>query len=544
MPTLCPIGPRRTLASRLVLAAGVVLTLGVVGSSSANTDPNSAGSTTASHEGGPTAPDQPAAAVSAEPFLADAVQLTFATEFSRAGEAYFSPDGRWIIFQAVPITATTNAYAMYVARLARDERTGLITGLADLTELSPPGSTNTCGWFHPTLPGVVLFGCAPGPLSEDQPAGYSRDRSRYTWAFPREMDVVTRTVRAIVEHDVRDPDLKSRLLARPDVDVVRPMWEQDGYNAEASWSADGRTVVHTWMNPDTGDADIYVRVVETGQTRPLVVARGYDGGPFFSPDGKWIVYRSDRRGDNLLQLFAAELTFDDHGLPSGIAREVQLTDNQSVNWAPFWHPDGHSLIYTTSQVGHDNYEVFAMAFDPASAHGVGAGADPNSPASVRVTNAPGFDGLPVFNPRGSLMMWTAQRGGDHDAAGHTSSQIWIARTTSRTPAGIGPSVTTTTTPPAAGPGMGAIRVRFGIMPGNYEDSKPGIAVGDVTAGASAATAGIKAGDRLMTWNGTAIRDVQHWMSLMADHEPGDVVNVGVLRDREMIEIPVTLQGRS
>lgn len=62
-----------------------------------------------------------------EPFLADPVQLTFADQFSRAGEAYFSPDGRWVIFQAVPANATTNAYAMFVARLTRDDRTGLVT---------------------------------------------------------------------------------------------------------------------------------------------------------------------------------------------------------------------------------------------------------------------------------------------------------------------------------------------------------------------------------------------------------------------------------
>ena len=471
-----------------------------------------------------------------EPFLADLVQLTTPDAFSRAGEAYFSPDGRWIIFQAVPTGATTNAYAMYVARLARDERSGLISGLTDITQVSPPDSVNTCGWFHPTLPGVVLFGCARGPLSDDQPAGYSRDRSRYTWAFPREMEIVTRTVRAVVEREVRDEGMRARLLARADVDQPQPMWTGDGYDAEASWTADGRAVLHTWMDPQTQDANIYVRILETGERRPLVVAEGYDGGPFFSPDGKWICYRSDRRGDNMLQLFVAELTFDQAGLPSGIAREIQLTDNDAVNWAPFWHPDGRFLAYATSQVGHDNYEVFAIPFDPA---------DPKPAEPARITDAPGFDGLPVFNARASLMMWTAQRGDDSANAGRASSQLWIARTTSRTPAGLGAPTAAAPAPaaPATGQGMGAIRVRFGIMPGNYEDTQPGIAVADVTPGASAAVAGIKGGDRLMTWNGTAIKDVMHWMGLMSEHEPGDVVTVGIKRDGELMDIAVTLQGR-
>ncbi|MEZ6234283.1 MAG: PDZ domain-containing protein [Phycisphaerales bacterium] len=477
-----------------------------------------------------------APAVGDEPFLADLAQLTFPDRFQRAGEAYFSPSGRWIIFQAIPAGATTSNYAMYVARLTRDTRTGLINGLEEITEVSPPNSATTCGWFHPTLPGVVLFGCAQGPLSDDQPPGYSRDRARYSWSFPREMEIVTRTVPAMVDQEVRDADMKFRILSRPDVAAAQPMWHQDGYNAEGSFSADGRVVLHTWMDPETGDADLYARIVETGEMRPLVTEEGYDGGPFFSPDGKWICYRSDRRGDNLLQVFVAELAFDDRGLPTGIAREVQLTDNGSVNWAPFWHPSGEYLIYTTSQVGHDNYEVFAMAFDAA---------DPKATEPVRITDAAGFDGLPVFNARGSLMMWTAQRGQDVTASGHPSSQLWIARTTSTKPAGLGAAMTTTEAPtPPAGdsPGLGQMRVRFGIMPGNYDDTRTGIDVGGATPGGSAANAGIRTGDRLMTWNGTTITDIRHWMGLMMQHEPGDVVKVGVLRGGETIEIEVTLQA--
>ena len=48
---------------------------------------------------------------------------------------------------------------------------------------------------------------------------------------------------------------------------------------------------------------------------------------------------------------------------------------------------------------------------------------------VRITNANGFDGLPVFNPEGSMMMWTAQRGQDRNNEGRPSSQLWLAKTT-------------------------------------------------------------------------------------------------------------------
>ena len=54
---------------------------------------------------------------------------------------------------------------------------------------------------------------------------------------------------------------------------------------------------------------------------------------------KRIVYRSDRRGNDLLQLYVADLASSmKQGSIVGIEKEYQLTDNEHVNWGPFWHP--------------------------------------------------------------------------------------------------------------------------------------------------------------------------------------------------------------
>jgi hypothetical protein len=95
----------------------------------------------------------------------------------------------------------------------------------------------------------------------------------------------------------------------------------------------------------------------------------------------------------------------------------------------------------------------------------------------------------------------------------------------------------------AGPRMGQIRVRFGISPGNYEDTEPGIVVASVTEGGSAAEAGIESGDRLMSWNGEKIESVMSWMAKLGDHAPGDEVKVGIIRDGEEKTITVKLQAR-
>lgn len=478
----------------------------------------------------------------AEAFLTDHVQLTFADEFYKAGEAYFSPDSDWIIFQAVPTPpqgeAPSEHYDMYVARINRDS-SGAVTGLGDSILLSEPGSANTCGWFHPTEPGVVLFGSTIVPPAGDERPGYSREGSRYTWAFPTEMEIVTRTVKEIVEAEVRDPAKRAALLSRPDLHRGVPLFDREGYDAEGSWSPDGRSILYTAVDAETGDGDLWVYHVETGEKLPIVTEPGYDGGPFFSADGKYITYRSDRRDDNLLQLFVAELDFDSRGLPVGIKAEHALTDNGDVNWCPFWHPSGRYLVYATSSVGHQNYEVFAIPFNKDQPD--------RQPEPVRVTHATGFDGLPVFNATGSHMMWTAQRGADEINAGRASSQLWIARVAASSPFSAG----TTRSEPAIRPVPGAApapaaaappknNFRFGVKPGNYTDPEPGVVCEYVSRGTAAFYAGMLPGDRMMTWNDIEIQSVGHWSELLGQHKVGDVVKVGVRRDGQMLVLPVEL----
>lgn len=368
------------------------------------------------------------------PILTEHVQLTFPDLFVKAGEAYFSPKGNQIIFQATPAPAEGSEpgphYEMYVAMLrtygegrgklefgpdgqSREvPRDQLPTGeLFRIIQVSQPGSANTCGWWHPTQENVVLFGSTILPPDAPDKAGYQRDSGRYRWQFPAETEVVSGRVDASGRRVGDKP-----ITIAP---IVTPLWKEPGYSAEGSWSSDGRFVLYTWVNPDTNDPDLYLREPASGYVTPIVEAEGYDGGPFFSPDGHWITYRSDRRGDNLLQIFIAELSFDNQGRPNGIKREIQLTDNEFVNWGPFWHPSGTFLVYSTNEAAPErhNYEVFA----------IDARATSQTPKKLRLTFAEGFDGLPVFNRDGSLMMWTSQRGSPTRPGERPSSQIWLAK---------------------------------------------------------------------------------------------------------------------
>lgn len=96
---------------------------------------------------------------------------------------------------------------------------------------------------------------------------------------------------------------------------------------------------------------------------------------------------------------------------------------------------------------------------------------------------------------------------------------------------------------ASGPGMGSIKVRFGIRPGSYVEGVEGVAVGGVTPDSPAEYAGLQAGDVLVAWNGQKVGDVRDWMGQLMRHEPGDVVTVTVERKGQRIDLKATLQDR-
>jgi TolB protein len=300
-------------------------------------------------------------------------QITFG--FFRAGEGYFRPDSKAIIFQAVPnlptsvfLTPKPNQYEyqIFTSELAPDAKPLMVsTGLGACT----------CAFFHPDGKSIIFGSTHLNPSPKAPGTAYSRSGSRYRWSFPEGMDIFK-------------ADAHGKHLIR--------LTSADGYDAEGSYSPDGEQIIFTSFRD--GDADIYIMDSYGKNARPVVQAKGYDGGPFFSPDGKRIIYRSDRKGNDLLQLYVNN--------PQGTA-ERALTSNEFVNWGPFWHPDSTHIVYSTSRHGHSNYEVYLMNVD--------------SGAETRITYHDGFDGLPVISPDGKKLMWTSNsRGTDRN------SQLFIA----------------------------------------------------------------------------------------------------------------------
>jgi Tol biopolymer transport system component len=307
--------------------------------------------------------------------LSHVTQLT--EGFERAGEASFSHDQRWIVFRGMKAPATT--LQLYVAKLNWLELplAGPSITIERPIPITPPGTRNFSGSFSPDGISLIFSSTAMG-----------LDAKPTTARFPIDM--------RIFRFDGWEGAI-SMTDASSGVDLARhPLTTDRAYTGECSFSPDGKWIVFT--STLGGNPDLYVMHADGSHIVPLTKTIGYDGGASFSPDGKHLVYHSLRYTDNLTQIFTADLAFDHNGEITGISDEHQLTNEDSNNTNPAWHPDGIHIVYTTSRHGRDNYELYLMTNQGRR--------------KTRITYSPGADLFPVFSPDGKWLMWASKRAKD------------------------------------------------------------------------------------------------------------------------------------
>lgn len=304
-------------------------------------------------------------------------QLT--QDFVRAGEGYFSPDQKQIIFQAEE-KGDNPFYQIFIMDLDGGK----------FRRVSPGVGKTTCAYFHPTDKKVIF---ASSHLDPDAKKHYAverdlreqerktKKRRRYVWDFDPHM--------AIFEAD-------------PDSLKLKKLTDAEGYNAEGSYSADGKHIVFCSNRTGPKNLELFIMDADGKNVRQLTKAPGcYNGGPFFSPDGKRVIFRSDRKKKDHLQLYV--INADGTG-------EKALTDDLDwVFWAPYWHKDGRHIVYTGANhnvPGRPNYDLWWMNIDTGK--------------KVRLTHSSAADVLPVFSPDGQKLMWTSTRAADR------SSQLFLA----------------------------------------------------------------------------------------------------------------------
>ena len=320
-------------------------------------------------------------------FLSNPRQLVF--EGKRSGEAYFSPDGRKLIFQSER-EAANPFYQQYILDLETGET----------TRVSPGKGKTTCGFFQPGTDRVLFASTHADPEAASKQKAELEFRAsgkerRYSWDYDAAFDIFS------AKQNGSDP-----------INLTR----SPGYDAEGAYSPDGKQIVfcslrsafpleklptdqrERYEKDPASFGEIYIMNADGSNVRRLTNEPGYDGGPFFSPDGSRVVWRHFEENGMIADVWTMKLDGSD---------KKRVTDFKSMSWAPFYHPSGKYFIFTSNKLGFENFELFVV--DAAGEH-----------EPVRVTFTPGFDGLPVFSPDGKKLCWTSGRTSDG------KSQLFIA----------------------------------------------------------------------------------------------------------------------
>jgi Tol biopolymer transport system component len=154
--------------------------------------------------------------------------------------------------------------------------------------------------------------------------------------------------------------------------ALRRLTSYDVYTAEATLSPDGRTIVFTSLKD--GDLDIYTMNVDGTNIRRLTTAPGYDGGPFFSPDGTKIVYRAYHPTDSTELRVYRDLLAKEMVRPNKMeiwvmnadgSDQRQITNLGGANFAPFFTPDGRRIIFSSNHKNprSRNFDLYLVSVD-------------------------------------------------------------------------------------------------------------------------------------------------------------------------------------
>ena len=304
--------------------------------------------------------------------IVNAKQITFVGP--KSGEGYFSADGKKMIFQSER-EPKNPFYQMFIM----DLESGVVQ------RLSPGQGKTTCGWVHPNMQKVMwssthLDTQIPAKVKEELALRANPVKGRYSWSFDEHFDI-----------------FESNLEGKNQKRLTKEL----GYDAEGSYSPDGQYIAFAsnriaYDHKLTAEEDkkfkqdpsyfmeIYIMKADGTDVKRLTTSNGYDGGPFFSADGKKITWRRFSESGASAEIF----TMDIDG-----KNQKQITRLNSMSWAPFYHPSGDYIIFNTTVGGYSNFELFIVDSEGLK--------EPK-----RVTFAEGFDGLATFSPDAKKITWS------------------------------------------------------------------------------------------------------------------------------------------
>lgn len=318
---------------------------------------------------------------SEEPHLKNLRQLTFGGDNA---EAYFSFDDRYLSFQS-----NNKKWGLDCDQIFRYD----LSKAGDSTYRPPLISTGdgrtTCSYFMPNSKNILYASTHKGGKSCPHVVPPRADK-KYLWQIYSDYDI---------------------FIANPKGKVIKQLTNTPGYDAEATVSPKGDLIVFT--STRDGDLDLYTMKTDGSEVRRVTKTLGYDGGAFFSADGKKLVFRASRPKTPEEVKEYIDLLKEDLVAPTNMEIYTcnvdgtdlkQVTQLGKANWAPFFHPSGNKIIFSSnhhSQRGYD-FQLYLINTD-------GTGLE-------RVTNESIFNAFPMFSFDGKKLVFSSNRnnGGTRD----------------------------------------------------------------------------------------------------------------------------------
>ncbi len=316
-----------------------------------------------------------------ERHLKNVRQLTFG---GNNAESYFSRNGKMLIFQRQE-KADSGCDQQYVMN---------VDG-SGMRRVSNGWGRTTCGFFYANDQRVLYSStfkhdkACPAPL--DQSMGY-------VWPLGQ-LEIYT---------------------SKRDGSDLQQLTNNGAYNAESTVSPDGKSLIFT--STKDGDIELYAMNVDGTNVRRITNRVGYDGGAFYSPDGTMIAWRAgypatakdtaDYR--NLLAQRAVRPSRVEVWVANADGSNPrQVTRLGGANFAPFFHPDGKRIIFSSNHPSprSGKFDLYLVNID-------GTGLE-------QITTYEDFDSFPMWSPDGKKLAWASNRNGKRERDTNLFIADWV-----------------------------------------------------------------------------------------------------------------------
>lgn len=308
-----------------------------------------------------------------EKHLKNLKQLTFGGDNA---EAYFSPNGKFASFQSNNTKWDLKCDQIFNLDI---DKAALDTSYKPAMISTGKGRT-TCSYYMPNGKDILY---ASTHLGADECPPAPETKGKYLWAVYKDFDI---------------------FIADGKGKIKKQLTNSPGYDAEATISPKGDKIVFT--SDRSGDLELWTMDIDGKNQKQITFGLGYDGGAFFSPDGKRLVFRASRPTteaeikeykDYLAQHLVAPTTMELYTCNVDGSDLKQVTHLGKANWAPFFHPSGKKIIFSSNHHGTKGYDfqLFMINDD-------GTGLE-------RITNESMFNAFPMFSPDGKKLIFSSNR---------------------------------------------------------------------------------------------------------------------------------------